>query len=247
MSDTGLDSEHTGEQDGQSPCPHAAWGLLGERHKHTQNHHNLWQGLAGTQMKVRKRVMRDPLFLGWSGQASLRKWHSSWGHVKGRRGREGEHSRQDRECIGPECRRSLMCPQGKWKDQWGLSIFVATNICCPALPWWWAARLSYFPRHPCSWIRPWHWVLTSGMLTNGLCWELGPLRGGHTPSLCSFLFLLAASGTWQQPILDQNTLWNNGAWKELESLNVSREQGHLLAWITHLGQLLEREKTFYIL
>lgn len=60
-------------------------------------------------MKVRKRVMRDPLFLGWSWQASLKERQPSRGHVEERRGRRAEPARQDREGNSPECRRSSMC------------------------------------------------------------------------------------------------------------------------------------------
>ena len=171
--------------DMQSACPQAACSFLGEGHKDTRNHYNLWQRPGETQMKVRKRVrMRDPFFLGWPWQASLKKWQSSWGQVQGRRGREAEHAGVHGLWVQKE-----LDVFRELKDQWGLSIFEVTNIHCPILPWWGGADTgqSCCTTFPSMW--PWDCVLiVSGMVTNGLCWKLAPIRGIYTTPHPTMLF-----------------------------------------------------------
>lgn len=77
----------------------------------------------------------------------------------------------------------------------------------------------------------------------------GPLRGGHTPSSLSVL-----SSSWLHLGLGSHPAWTRTPHGIVEpqlkgpgSLNDCREQGHLLTCINHLRQVLEREKTLYIL
>lgn len=109
---------NTGGQDGWSPCPHAGCSLLGERSKHQKkkkNRWNLWRGPAAHKWRSERMWWgMCLLFLGGQGRPL---WGSSieakaiW---RGRGDREMEHSRQDRECTGPDHRRSLVCSQN-WK------------------------------------------------------------------------------------------------------------------------------------